>query len=261
MENELSKQRILQLRSMPYNEYLKTREWAEKREQALERDGHRCRLCNTYDNLQVHHRTYQRRGNEDLDDLTTLCKSCHEHFHQKVDQDEIMLQTYSAPVPDLETRRKESVLKWEYYLVGLLLQRPDLYACVCGILSESDLSGDDTRSLYVLFNTSIKDNKTIQELIPQHLENTASKAIDRAKLDELESFTGWSHEHMIKQAVVQTAIRIKEHSLLQLNAKLKTHIRQAYEAGDKETERKYFLQSMDIVRQLQTLNTLKRQQH
>ena len=41
----------------------------------------RCQLCNTGGSLQVHHRTYQRRGYERLDDLTVLCRKCHERQH------------------------------------------------------------------------------------------------------------------------------------------------------------------------------------
>lgn len=251
--------RIIELRSMPYGEYLKTREWAEKREQALERDRRRCRLCNTYDNLQVHHRTYQRRGNEDLDDLTTLCKSCHEHFHQKVEQDEIMGRTYSVPeTTDSETRRKENLQKWEYYLVGLLLQRPDLYACVCGILTECDLIVEDARALYSLFNAPANDDKPIQERIPQHLENAASQALESAKLDELVTFAGERNEVLLTKTIVQSAIRIKEHRLLELNSQLKMQLQQACKDGDKETEKQYFQQFMDVQRQLHTLTAAKR---
>jgi 5-methylcytosine-specific restriction endonuclease McrA len=69
------------LAAMPYRDYLRTPEWRAVRERALMRDGHRCRLCNAPDNLNVHHRTYARRGDESLEDLTTLCRGCHEHFH------------------------------------------------------------------------------------------------------------------------------------------------------------------------------------
>ena len=52
--------------------------WRNIREQCLARDGYRCRLCNSPDELQAHHRTYDRKGREDLEDLTTLCRECHD---------------------------------------------------------------------------------------------------------------------------------------------------------------------------------------
>lgn len=78
--------RLQDLRTMPYHEYLQTPEWDAKRQLILARDKHRCRVCNSTEQLNVHHRTYERRGNEDLDDLTTLCQPCHEYFHNRKEQ-------------------------------------------------------------------------------------------------------------------------------------------------------------------------------
>jgi replicative DNA helicase len=50
--------------------------------QALSRAGHRCQVCNSPDKLDVHHRTYERVGQEQLDDLTVLCDRCHGLFHE-----------------------------------------------------------------------------------------------------------------------------------------------------------------------------------
>lgn len=50
-------QRIQELRTMPYLEYLRTPEWKAKQQQILERDGHRCRVCDSAEQLNVHHRT------------------------------------------------------------------------------------------------------------------------------------------------------------------------------------------------------------
>jgi hypothetical protein len=72
--------RMRELNEMDYSEFLQTPEWLEKRAQVLERDGHRCVVCNSKDRLEVHHRTYERRGYERLSDLTTLCHECHELF-------------------------------------------------------------------------------------------------------------------------------------------------------------------------------------
>jgi hypothetical protein len=57
--------------------------WKMIRQQALERDGHRCRACGARGRLDVHHLTYARVGKEDLDDLLTLCRSCHEAEHER----------------------------------------------------------------------------------------------------------------------------------------------------------------------------------
>lgn len=51
--------------------------WAEVRFAALARDNG-CRACGSLEQLEVHHRTYARFGREAVDDLTTLCRGCHD---------------------------------------------------------------------------------------------------------------------------------------------------------------------------------------
>jgi hypothetical protein len=72
---------VLFLCRMPYGEYLQTEHWKEMRKRALAAAEYRCQVCNIGDGLTVHHRTYERRGEELLSDLITLCKSCHSIFH------------------------------------------------------------------------------------------------------------------------------------------------------------------------------------
>ena len=64
-----------------YDEYLRSPEWKVKREQVLARDL-TCVLCASAKKLQVHHRTYERLGNEELTDLVTLCDDCHSDWHK-----------------------------------------------------------------------------------------------------------------------------------------------------------------------------------
>ena len=68
--------------------FLKSREWAELRQKALERDGHRCFLCGCDDSnasLVVHHILYRRFHKElqdKLENLATLCPRCHFLVHK-----------------------------------------------------------------------------------------------------------------------------------------------------------------------------------
>ena len=66
-----------------YNKYLKSDYWKEVKEKIHKRDDYKCRLCNSDEDLHVHHRSYEFLGNENLDDLITLCRSCHYIFHKK----------------------------------------------------------------------------------------------------------------------------------------------------------------------------------
>ncbi|MGB1016598.1 MAG: hypothetical protein ACPG4T_20845, partial [Nannocystaceae bacterium] len=45
-----------------YFSHLRSPRWAELRRRAIEAAGGRCTLCNSPDDLQAHHRTYERFG-------------------------------------------------------------------------------------------------------------------------------------------------------------------------------------------------------
>lgn len=64
-----------------YHEYLASPEWEARRETVLERDGHKCKVCESVEKLHVHHLTYERKFNEPLYDLVTLCELCHKIAH------------------------------------------------------------------------------------------------------------------------------------------------------------------------------------
>jgi len=69
------------LRTMPYPDYLQTPEWAARRRTALRRAGDACQTCGGHGPLHLHHRTYERRGEELVDDLVVLCEDCHLAVH------------------------------------------------------------------------------------------------------------------------------------------------------------------------------------
>jgi 5-methylcytosine-specific restriction endonuclease McrA len=71
------------LSAMPYSEYLETLHWKNVREDALTHAQQRCQVCNSPQHLEVHHRTYDRKGCEMLSDLIVLCRSCHGLFHRE----------------------------------------------------------------------------------------------------------------------------------------------------------------------------------
>lgn len=69
-----------------YYEYIKSQEWREKAEEAKARAGNRCQVCNRSRaevQLDAHHRTYDRLGNERPEDITVLCRDCHQIYEDK----------------------------------------------------------------------------------------------------------------------------------------------------------------------------------
>lgn len=68
-------------RPVNYAEYLKSDAWQTRRAAALRRAEHRCQVCGAAERLEVHHRSYERLGNERPADLVVLCRKCHQVFH------------------------------------------------------------------------------------------------------------------------------------------------------------------------------------
>lgn len=58
-------------------EYITSDGWKHIRESALKEDNYTCRTCGSKDDLDVHHKTYERLGSEKPEDLITLCHNCY----------------------------------------------------------------------------------------------------------------------------------------------------------------------------------------
>lgn len=67
-----------------YHAYLKSPEWKALVSKVKSRDRV-CQLTGATDNLEVHHITYDRLGNEDLSDLVLLSRSAHQFVHDYYD--------------------------------------------------------------------------------------------------------------------------------------------------------------------------------
>jgi len=66
---------------MTYKEQLKTKEWENKKKQILARDHHRCTICRSNINLDVHHLYYipgLKAWEYEDEGLKTVCNLHHE---------------------------------------------------------------------------------------------------------------------------------------------------------------------------------------
>lgn len=73
---------VQQLRALPYSIYLLTEHWQRVRLRALTSAGYQCQGCGFGTLLDVHHKTYERRGEELPSDVEVLCRSCHWEEHR-----------------------------------------------------------------------------------------------------------------------------------------------------------------------------------
>ncbi|BCL82093.1 DNA primase [Ktedonobacteria bacterium brp13] len=151
-------------------------------------------------------------------------------------------------------RREKSTLKWEDYLIGLLLQNSSLYQYVCGIITEGDFAGTDTRELYHILNSTYQrdsspSNQSIEQSVPSALVPTVTRVLESAR-----ALSPQDVDALAKEAV-QCAIRLKKTRLLQLNTELKFLLQEAAATGDKTAERQFLQQFVEIQRQLHTLTS------
>ena len=103
------KKDIGKINGIDYNEYIRSDEWKKKRVLVAQRENHRCQMCGelVVVHYHIHHKTYARFGNEDLDDLMFLCEDCHIKLHRE--KDKVMGKI--KPQPKTKKKSKSIVKK------------------------------------------------------------------------------------------------------------------------------------------------------
>ena len=92
-----------------YEDLLKDERWQRKRFAAIIRDGSKCTVCGSTQNLQVHHTYYYKNKrvapwDYPLRSLITVCDKCHKEFHLTC---EVKYKIYQKPKP----KKKKQVKK------------------------------------------------------------------------------------------------------------------------------------------------------
>lgn len=67
-----------------YERYIHSANWRIKADRRMEMDGHVCQVCGK-EASDVHHLTYDRFGHEEMGDLVSLCRKCHEKAEELYD--------------------------------------------------------------------------------------------------------------------------------------------------------------------------------
>ena len=151
-------------------------------------------------------------------------------------------------------KRIRDRIKWEDYLIGLLLHNPGLGPHVCGIITDGDFAGTDTRELYRIFNSVYqRDASPLFQSFEQFVPSALLESVDRAR-KSVESRSPLEGAGLVKDAV-QCATRLKRARLLQSNTELQYLVRGAKEVGDDAIMQQLQQQLMDIHRQLRTIDS------
>lgn len=74
-------------------------DWIKKRKEVLKRDNFTCRGCESKTDLQCHHSYYingRKLWEYPLQSFITLCRDCHEKFHEKIKGSELVIRYKEA---------------------------------------------------------------------------------------------------------------------------------------------------------------------
>jgi 5-methylcytosine-specific restriction endonuclease McrA len=106
-----------------YQEYLRTYAWINIRHTVLVRDSHKCRLCNDGNNIHVHHRVYPTvLGKESLDDLISLCESCHRLFHNQKSIIQVAQEKRERAAKRSAKKKAKKILEYEAERRGRMMR-------------------------------------------------------------------------------------------------------------------------------------------
>jgi len=82
--NQEQKDRKLPKLKISYQQYLESDHWKQVRAQTLKRAWYKCQICNSKDDLQVHHNNYDCLGDEKPSDLIVVCGQCHNEIYARL---------------------------------------------------------------------------------------------------------------------------------------------------------------------------------
>lgn len=105
-----------------YQQFLHSDYW--KRKKKLTKNfykGKECFICGSVKNIQTHHTTYTRIGEESPTDLVFLCGRHHERIHEYAQRNN--LNIYNATYKYKKEYKKSNGLKWGKYEIAMYFQR------------------------------------------------------------------------------------------------------------------------------------------
>lgn len=102
---------ILQVINVPtrYEAYLQTEAFNQIRQAVFARDGYKCVVCGSTQNIQPHHLTYHNIYHENVEDLITLCRTCHATYHAVEKRAEAIEAAYEYSIEEERKQRKDAL--------------------------------------------------------------------------------------------------------------------------------------------------------
>ena len=153
-----------------YNEFLKTEEWNQIAQMVKDRDGHKCVICGSTENINAHHIGYDGDC-LDENDIVTLCNRCHECLHDGI---ETMREAVSGGVYKMLSEKLSDIVL-DFYKRSFTKSRGRFEVC----------NHENFLKLQYVLDKSIKNqirsNGVLADAIGT-LERTAYEALSKDKI-------------------------------------------------------------------------------
>jgi len=165
-------------------------------------------------------------------------------------------QRKDAPTFGLD-RASRDRLKWEDYLLGLLLHDPRLSEHVCGIINDGDFAGTDTRELYRIFNSVYqRDSSPLYQPLETAVPAALQETVERVR-KSVEAMSANDNVQLARD-IRQCAIRLKRARLLQSETELRYLLKEAEDVRDVTMRKQLYHQFMVVRRELLTIDSAMR---
>ena len=242
-----------------YEAYIRSDEWRERADVAKKRAGYRCQICNRGDiTLNVHHRTYERLGNELPEDLTVLCRNCHELF-------ELNKRIATTPTPPSPARAAPDR---ERYCLTELLRAPsprEALRAIDAALSRADLPAFDVEDFEDVTHRAAF--AALQATLADRSDPKIDDVLDRLDRALQAEVSTWVESPVARPAtdpdtdetrcIVDAALLLRERNLKNHDAQLTNLIRDAAEEDDSDSLRDLSQTKLAVSDQLKRLSRIR----
>ena len=193
-----------------YNEFLKTEEWKQIAQMVKERDGHKCVICGSTENLNAHHIGYDGDC-LDENDIVTLCNRCHECLHDGI---ETMREAVSGGVYKMLSEKLSDIVL-DFYKRSFTKRGGRFEVC----------NHENFLKLQAVLDKSIKnqikDNGCLADAIDT-ISKTAYEAASKDKIVEARvDFVRRALKIGMSQRQIQDRLKINERQYYKLLGKIK----------------------------------------
>lgn len=194
-----------------YERYMRSDDWQAKRQERLEMDGYTCQVCGRTDSpLQVHHRSYAKLGDEPLDDLITVCETCHSVISQierEVEEKAREIERDCLWMLDITGIHRVSHFEYwhPYNVVGQLSIRFLIRDVLCEIIMRAIVDHSDG-----LPNPNLNDVK--QQNIRNYVDSILEVIRDnrRQEIDDLLTGHTFRIMHTMKANTLKLGVKVSD---------------------------------------------------